>query len=99
MSNPKSVADFIESVKPISPVVFSPSRYPYTYAYDFMLEHSQYLPLTVQTSVRVGLCAGAANALKDWCNRTGEDHEQALTALADAYLALHCITKPSETSL
>lgn len=65
---------------------FIKSRYPYTYAYDFMRGHPKAFGLTDEALSR-GQCAGIL--------RGNPDKEEICRMLADAYLAENNITKES----
>lgn len=84
-SNPKAVADRILHIElnahPAPP--FIPTRYPYTYAYDYIRSHNEEFGVPLATSR-----ADCAGLFKD-----GPAKEEVVRLLADAYLREHGIIK------
>lgn len=74
---------------------FIPTRYPYTYATDFLRQHPSIVPHEVLTSDRLSyidygapLSRSAASRIREeWARLTGIDDMGAAILLADAYLA------------
>jgi hypothetical protein len=75
---------------------FIPSRYPFTYGYDFVREHGTALGLTSDDWRRADegavSRAGASALTKQIAARLGEPAHEAVVAFADAYLAEYGIT-------
>lgn len=69
---------------------FSPSRWPYTYAYDFMRQHGEEFGVGASLISR----SEAAGRLKAMCETTGEDYKAAVRELARAYCREHGIPVP-----
>jgi hypothetical protein len=62
---------------------FTPGRYPFTYAYDFYRSHPEFFGESDGTLLSRG---ETSQRVKDYAERTGQDHTQVLIALADGYL-------------
>lgn len=60
---------------------FIPTRYPYTYAYDYMRSHVHDFDLP--DGISRGECS---MVLTGWCAITGEDKETSVVRLANAYM-------------
>ena len=68
---------------------FSPTRWPYTYAYDFMRTHGRHFG-----GLDVGSRQAASDMLECICATTGEDESEAQIALAYAYCREQGIVVP-----
>lgn len=83
------VANRIDEIEQTPPpgVTFSPSRWPYLYAYDYMRSHS----------AEFGLPAFLSRA--DCAGLVRSEHKEAVVRLlADAYLKEHHIAAPDDRS-
>lgn len=79
------VANRIDAIERTPPpgMAFSPTRYPYTYAYDYMRSHAEQFGLP--NNLSRAECAGIVR---------GEHKEAVVRLLADAYLREHHIEAP-----
>lgn len=80
---------------------FSGSRYPYTYACDFLRTHWDIVPKEIDQQVpasdpRIHSRSEASRARQLWAEATGVEDEAAAQMLADAYLHEHGIWKPED---
>lgn len=90
MMTPQSVSNAIAAVeaKPSWAERFSPTRYPYTYAYDYLRAHAEYFGLPSNMSREQ--CSGLLYS--------NPDKEAICRLLADAYLREWGIKKPETTN-
>jgi hypothetical protein len=66
---------------------FSPSRYPYTYAADFLRAHPEMVPGHIrQKMVVIESRSDASQARSLWADELGIDDADAAEVLANAYL-------------
>jgi hypothetical protein len=79
-----TVHDIIDQVlvRPEVTFPFNAGRYPFTYAYDFFRQHVVAFGGPAAMLSR----AEASRAVREYAERTGQDREQVLLALADAYM-------------
>jgi hypothetical protein len=82
---------------------FSPTRYPYTYACDFLRNNTSVVPLEVRDAywaARDELApslmsrAQASGLRQAWAQSEGMSDDELAAVLADAYLAVNRIQKP-----
>jgi len=72
---------------------YSPTRWPYTYAADFVRTHPRLLPLSSwDTLLPVLSRADASHAIGLWAEQLGVTHESLARVLADGYLIEHGIS-------
>lgn len=83
---------------------FSPTRYPYTYAADFLRGHVHVVPLKVRDAywqTRGELApsmmsrAQSSGMRQAWAQSEGMADEELAAVLADAYLVVNRIEKPA----
>lgn len=90
----RSIADAIDLGTPKRQEAFSPTRYPYTYAADYLRSNPHIVPAEVFNDGRLWTAqhsammsrADAALARKIWAALTGVTDDQAAVLLANAYL-------------
>lgn len=84
---------------------FSPARYPYTYAADFLRNHVYVVPVAVRDAywqARGELApslmsrAQASGLRQAWAQSVGMDDEELALVLADAFLVVNRIEKPAD---
>jgi hypothetical protein len=84
---------------------YSPTRYPYTYACDFLRTNPQVIPSTVREryEARYGQATSpwmsrsqAARIREMWAFFERRDDDEFARVLADAYLLMHGIEKPAK---
>lgn len=78
---------------------FIPTRYPYTYAYDFVRSHPHMVPAEIadrHPDFRSSR-AETSGLVKDWCESTGVNRERFSYNLADAYLLDDELPLPDNT--
>lgn len=75
---------------------FSPTRYPYTYAADFLRSHAGIVPDEIAgASWRQFPSRGEASRMRrKWASELGMGDEDLARKFADAYLREHHINKP-----
>lgn len=101
-----TIEEAIQAVESAPPVgTFSATRYPYTYAADYLRTHWQIVPEEITEQIAddearaMALMASrgvASKARQMWAEALGIADEDAARLLADAYLAEHGITKPPD---
>lgn len=91
----RSIPDAIDLCTPKTEETFSPTRYPYTYACDYLCSHPHIVPPEVYESNDDELWnvhdvtmsrAQASRVRKVWAALTGISDDQAAILLANAYL-------------
>lgn len=64
---------------------FIPSRYPYTYAADFLRSHTELVPAWLRDQLD-GSRGSASQVLSQWAERLGIDDREAAEIVAQAYV-------------
>jgi len=73
---------------------FIESRYPYTYAYDFLKSHPELVPVRHVDAYFAGSRALTSVIVRRWAEDEEIDHDQLVRVLADAYMKEHHIHRP-----
>lgn len=87
----RSIADAIAEIQPESAEAFIPTRYPYTYACDYLRGHPHIIPDEVldlwPLRPRDPMSRADASLVRElWASLTGVSDAQSAILLADAYL-------------
>ncbi len=90
MNRTLTVDELLEAVKKPVPACVSRSGYPNEYAYRWIAEHQDHFShYVVVLDDGQGDKISFKNAIRGWCKETGEDYDEVLKKLADAYLTEH----------
>lgn len=74
---------------------FIPTRYPYTYAYDFVRSHHDIVPPEILKDSN-GSRSETSAVVERWANSLGLDENDVCKVFADAYMAEYNISFPAE---
>ncbi len=98
-----TVDSLIAQIPPEPLEQFSPARYPYTYACDFIRQHPNVVPPEVRSNPNIAYLFGemmarseASQVLKVWAEYEGRDNEDMARVLADAFIVAHGIVGAEE---
>lgn len=99
-----TVESLIAQIPPERREQFSPTRYPYTYACDFIRQNLHVVPAEVAGDESVadyfenGLMsrAQASRVRQVWAQVEGREDEELARVLADAFMQVHGIVRPEE---
>lgn len=98
-----TLEDLLQQIIPEQGETFSPTRYPYTYACDFLRNNPHVIPAEVRNNPNVQHAierplmsrADASRVRSVWAGFEGRDDEDLACVLADAYLSVHRIVRPA----
>jgi uncharacterized protein YcaQ len=96
-----TVDSLIAQITPEHSEQYIPTRYPYTYACDFIRQHPYVVPVQVRNDMVCRFDASlmsrsdASQVCRVWAEVEGRDSEDLARILADAYLHIHRVEKPA----
>ena len=79
----QNIHELVKSLLAPEMIAFTPGRYPNTYAYDFYRMHQDDFPDPPEFPVPRAV---ASRFIQQYAERTGQDLQAVLIALADGYL-------------
>lgn len=82
-----------EATRSAVATTFIPTRYPYTYAADFLRQFPHVIPVDAGPVPQGMSRAESAQIRKHWAEIEGRSDEEFATMLADAYLRVHEIDR------
>lgn len=94
-----TLAETMDAIFVDAQASFIPTRYPYTYGYDFLRNHfTQVVPQETREAIEtpdLGSRASMAGFCKAWAEAEGiADYTEIVTVFADAYLLENSIPAP-----
>lgn len=100
---PTTVESLIAQIPPERREQFSPTRYPYTYACDFIRQNPNVVPAEVRNNPEVAhlfdeqMARSQASWVRNvWAAHEGCDAEELARTLADAFMQVHGIARTEE---
>ncbi len=98
-----TVDSLIAQIPPERREQFSPTRYPYTYACDFIRQYPSVVPAEVRNNPNIShlfeeqMARSQASRVRNvWAGHEGRDDEELACVLADAFMRVHGIERPEE---